>query len=166
MELETSHFVGKDICNSDIEDIVRYYTEDVYKFLSQRECKTRHAALQFVMQSQIEYIMHKKRTIVLRTVEDGSFMGVLFITYIGQRTVELGIWLAVHLQGKGLGKKVFLQTFEVLREANICKVMTCVDVKNIGSQKLMESCNFEKKLEQTVVTNGVNLNVFVYTKYL
>jgi len=74
---------------------------------------------------------------------DKKLIGVITIDPIDLHSVSLGIMLHENYHHQGYGKQALLQYFEIAKKQNIKTIYADCLLKNIASQKLLESCEFE-----------------------
>lgn len=82
------------------------------------------------------------------------------------KNAELGYWLAESYWGKGImSKAVNLMTSYAFNNWEINRVFARPFHSNIGSQKVLEKCNykFEARLERTIFKNNEYLDEMIYS---
>ena len=81
--------------------------------------------------------------------EDGEILGYAYAMSFHERiayqwTVEVSVYLAENIRGKGVGKKLYLQLEELLKNQGIKTLTACITYPGSGSIEFHEKLNFEK----------------------
>ena len=91
------------------------------------------------LHQQMEEFLQTHTVILL----DDKFVGVITSDDLGQQTISLGIMINEQYWHQGIGKEAILQYLNLCKQRNIQTVYADCILKNIASQKLLESCGFE-----------------------
>ncbi|MBV8326474.1 GNAT family N-acetyltransferase [Chryseobacterium sp.] len=97
----------------------------------------------------------------------GDCIGCCGIHNITEESIELGLWLKVSAQGRGLGNEIITVLIEFLENNFIFKyILYPVDEKNIPSKKIPEKLGFIQAKKYKKFKNVItDLTILEYRKY-
>lgn len=150
MRLETERLILRNLRESDLDDfhiyhrdpeICKYQSYDVFSIEDSRQFIEEQSRKEFGTPGE-----WAQSGIELK--ENGKLVGDFALKALKDepRTVELGVTLNPHYQGKGIAVELFNRIFEYLfSETETHRIIGILDIDNDGSRKLMENLNMRRE---------------------
>jgi len=116
-----------------------------FKSWSEAEAWVKEAILKHQSGKKLEFL----------AFDSELFVGMVSPQFLDTDTVDIGIWVAVDMQGKGYGHKILTTLFDWLRSKKVKKVFYDADSHNTASINLATSLGFEIESQDAKSVNFV-----------
>lgn len=160
--------VIRPVTDSDIEDILNLYT---YYILNTTITFEEEVPSIEVFQKRVESIFDRYPFIVAE--DEGKIIGFAYATQFRGRSayrwlVEVAIYVDIHYQGKGAGKKLLEVLFDIIQKLGYYDIYSVITLPNDRSVKLFESFGFTKNtiLKQAGYKHGRWCDAGIWVKHL
>lgn len=166
IKIKTERLILQPVEDSYTDDILKYFTSDVTRYMPFNPQGNRQDIVTFVEESK-RTLLQNTDLVMVALDANGDFIGCCGIHNITAESIELGLWLKKDSQGNGLGTEIIKALIEFLENNFTFKyILYPVDEENIASKKIPEKLGFNPVKKYTKYKNPhTDLTILEYRKY-
>lgn len=164
--IKTENLTLKTVDSTYIDDILKHFTKEVTRYMPFNPEGDKKEISDFVENSERTLLQNTDLVMVVLD-SNKEFIGCCGIHNITKESVELGLWLKIGSQGKGLGTEIVAALIRFLEDHFTFKyILYPVDEENIASRKIPEKLGFVPSKRYKKNKNSLyDLNIVEYRKY-
>ncbi len=140
MELKTKRLILKPITLNSIEDVFRYFTDEITYYMYPKPPKDMGETIAFVEKSIKNFENKEEIVFVASHIETQEFLGLMGIHEIHTRTPEVGLWLKKDAHGHHYGLEGIKAIIDYAKgHLDYDYIIYNCDIRNFASRNIAET---------------------------